>query len=474
MRLRHLVLLALAIRGISAQATVTGIVFDSLRTRTELTHATVVIPEIGRYATTDSRGRFRFDSVPAGQYSITFLHAELDSLDMAAPSIPLAVPTLGAIKTRLATPAPSTVYGRFCPGPHDLATGFYLGRIVDVDNAAPLSHAIVTAAWTDFVFERGRMTAQPVRVEAVSNDAGVYILCGVPQDLSLEISAVAEGFDAGPVRVALDSLLIGRANMSISRRDPGARTAVASVSDTSSGNRAARAGSATISGTVHGDGDRPLSGATAALHGAPVSARTDAHGRFRLTSIPAGTRAIDIRAIGTAPAAFTANLATGAVFDTLVRLDRIQQLRAVAVVERAATIDKTGFKERAHQGMGRYLTREDIDRLPTANVATLITRVGGIFQMGKFLRMHGGRHSNGSTLTNSVDMCFPAIFVDGQQYMLDYGSDPYVTLKWMAPVEDVMGIEVYRANEPIPAFADHSSFTGCGSVIIWTNATIRH
>ncbi len=76
-------------RVTSAQSTIVGTVFDSLHSHAGLAHATVVSPELPRYTTTDSRGRFRFDSVPAGRFSITFLHATLDLLDMAAPTAPI-------------------------------------------------------------------------------------------------------------------------------------------------------------------------------------------------------------------------------------------------------------------------------------------------------------------------------------------------------------------------------------------------
>ncbi len=89
--------LTAASRAAAAQATVTGTVFDSLRTRAPLAGANVVIVELSRYAAADARGRFRFDAVPAGRYGVTFLHPSLDSLDMAAEVVPLVVPERGTV-----------------------------------------------------------------------------------------------------------------------------------------------------------------------------------------------------------------------------------------------------------------------------------------------------------------------------------------------------------------------------------------
>ena len=82
------VALALGSANAGAQGSIAGTVFDSLRTRAPLAGATVVLVERSRYATADARGRFRFDSVPDGHYTIGFMHPVLDSLDLRRRSSP--------------------------------------------------------------------------------------------------------------------------------------------------------------------------------------------------------------------------------------------------------------------------------------------------------------------------------------------------------------------------------------------------
>jgi len=95
MLIRALTLLLLTAPAATAQATVVGVVYDSLFAKAPMKGATVVIPELSRYAPSDDRGRFRFDTVPAGHYTMTFLHSSLDSMDVAAEILPLAVPAGG-------------------------------------------------------------------------------------------------------------------------------------------------------------------------------------------------------------------------------------------------------------------------------------------------------------------------------------------------------------------------------------------
>jgi len=61
--------------GVQAQTptlgSIRGLVHDSLLAARPLERAVVEILELGRLDTTDARGVFRFDSVPAGRYSVS-------------------------------------------------------------------------------------------------------------------------------------------------------------------------------------------------------------------------------------------------------------------------------------------------------------------------------------------------------------------------------------------------------------------
>lgn len=101
-------------RGVAAQASVDGTVFDSLGTHAPLANATVVLVERSRYATTDQHGAFHFDSVPAGRYSLGILHPALDSFDLVLPTVPVEVVAGSSAHVELTIPSAATVYAGGC------------------------------------------------------------------------------------------------------------------------------------------------------------------------------------------------------------------------------------------------------------------------------------------------------------------------------------------------------------------------
>lgn len=107
-------LVAAAATPASGQSRIVGAVFDSLGTPGPLKYATVVLVERLQYATTDDRGRFTFDDVPVGRYSLGLLHAVLDSLDLLLPVQVIDVPSNGPLRVVLATPSAATVYRLVC------------------------------------------------------------------------------------------------------------------------------------------------------------------------------------------------------------------------------------------------------------------------------------------------------------------------------------------------------------------------
>ncbi len=470
---RVLSVVVLASRLSEAQASLTGTVFDSLRTNAPLKGATVVITELARYATTDARGRFRIDSLPAGHVSITFMHPALDSLDMAAEVRDLTVPERGTLDTRLTTPSPATAYARLCPGARDLSTGVLLGRVRDVDDAAPVAGAIVSADWKEYALEQGRMHGRVVRVSAATNGAGVYLLCGVPGDVAFQVFGLAGGQAAGPVPVVPDSRLLARLDLSISRRDSAARLSVAELVDTARRGAplASVPGSATISGRVVSAAGQPIPIALIGVIGADLSARADSAGRFRLAAVPAGTRAIVVRAIGLAPTTVVLAARSGGAIDTVIRVgDSGQLLAEVSVLAtRPTLVDRTGFAERVKVGNGHFLTQADIERSPAPDLYGFLERVPELTynitvvheQIVRRVLMRGGS-------TMGSGFCAPSFFLDGMYYRLDDGPEPLQSLTIFAQTVYLKGIEVYRPGTTIPPQFDRSSSTGCGSVVIWT------
>src|SRR5438045_1364213 len=91
-----------------------GTVYDSLR-HTPLRGADVWLRGTARHVETDGNGRFTFDSVAPGRYTLLVSHPGLDSAGLFTLAVPL---TVGAdalrAPVRVATPSLATVWQRRC------------------------------------------------------------------------------------------------------------------------------------------------------------------------------------------------------------------------------------------------------------------------------------------------------------------------------------------------------------------------
>ena len=484
-------LLALFSARAQAQGSIAGTVYDSLRTRAALANATVVLVERSRYATTDAHGHFRIDSVPDGHYTLGFMHPMLDSLDLQAPVVAVDVSGGRRVSLTLSTPSPATAYARICPGPRDTDTGVIIGHVRDVDDAAALAGATISTVWTEFTVTGGRSAGHRVHAVAKTNPGGIYLLCGVPTDVPLDVHTELGGFVAGPTPLMPDDRLIRRVDFAVSRRDSAAREVL--LSD-SSKITTGFPGTATLRGVVRSTDGRPVHDAVVGVFGTQRSARTDAAGAFRIDGIPAGTRTIEVKSIGLLPLTFPVDFATNAARDTTLSVSRqAQDLTAVAVKERGNSMklmESGGFETRRAQGLGRFVTEQDLARRPSTNLADVLASVSGMhveygtsgYAMPLLKGIIDTRVPQKGTINSSNNYgayCVPNFFLDGAPFPVDgdlrpHGGTsaqpqaPFSDLADAARPETIRGIEVYSNPGTIPPQYDRMSSTGCGSIIIWT------
>jgi len=469
--------LTLRAASLGAQGGITGTVYDSLATRAPLANATVVLVERSRYATSDARGRFRFDSVPDGQYTLGFTHQVLDSLGLDVPLVPVSVTGGHRVAVALAIPGVATVYARLCSGRRDEDSGVIIGRVGDVDDHAPIADATVGTDWTEITLTGGRTASNRVHATAHTNRTGVFRLCDVPIRVALELTAEHNGFRAGPTPVVMDGRVIQRADLALSLRDSASRAAPAGDSSWH-----AAAGSASLHGVVLGRDGRPLRDAIVGIVGTPDSARTDAAGAFVIEHIPAGTRSIEVRSIGWLPATVAMDFATNGMRDTTLSVTRpAQEMAPVAVAGRANStswMELSGFGERRQHGLGAYLTEDEIAKHNYPDLSSILRGVRGItvecvatkrlqgipcFPMPYMLGVsdYSGAH------------CTPNYFIDGTHFFVDSAGPPsrypFSDLNAQFSSASIRGIEVYANPGAIPAQFDLTSSTGCGSIVIWTH-----
>jgi hypothetical protein len=127
------------------------------------------------------------------------------------------------------------------------------------------------------------------------------------------------------------------------------------------------------------------------------------------------------------------------------------------------------FLQRRRNGIGRYITAEDIARRRPAVTSELFRVVPG---------MRVERTGLGETQIQMrgtfEELCSPGVYIDGQ-FMRDLSADDIDT--WVNPNE-VGGIEIYTGPGTPVQFTPGMAGGGlaqqvCGSVVIWTKPLAR-
>jgi len=451
---------------IAAQSgAIAGTVFDSLRARMPVRDATVMIVELARTASTDTRGRFRFDSVPAGRYNVTFFSAILDSLGMGAPTATVTVSGGGQSETWLALPSPADLYRRLCGPPRDQQLGVVVGRVRDVDSGQPIAAATVETFWAEFEYVDRAFRRRLLKATTRSGPQGSYILCGVPSDLPLDLTARSGVFQAGPLTVSHDRDVVLLRDITVSVRDSAARAdTTVLVRDSAAVPR----GTGIVRGRVRERTGRPVADAPVRVVADARETRSGPDGSFTLVGVPAGSRMVEGRAIGYGPATSVADVPTNGTVAVEITFDRrAQEMKAITIIGQRRRPEYSGFSERMSLGAGRFIDETEMRRRPVARIGDAIRRGGNVTydmtSIGPELKMRPtGSMSNDSR-------CTPNFYLDGA-YIAPPSSVERQTLLQMIESlvlpEDVIGIEMYASLGTVPAQFDRGN--NCGAIVIWT------
>lgn len=186
----------------------------------------------------------------------------------------------------------------------------------------------------------------------------------------------------------------------------------------------------------------------------PLSAVTDPDGRFLFRELEEGRYRISLERLG-----------YGTVVDT-VDYDPDLGLRVearlvpaavelepmlVAVEARARHLENAGFYRRRAMGLGRFISREEIDRRNVMDVTDLLRTMPGV-------RLRYGSGIRAEPLVLMRGGCVAQVYVDGVPT-----TSPFYLDAMLQP-GDVDAIEVYNASE-LPVQYGTSS---CGAVLVWT------
>ena len=445
------------VAGAQRPGRVEGEVTDSLHAR-PLAGATVLLSGLAPGSTAfhsaiaDDRGRFRFDSVDAGRYSVTLTHPIIDSLELVLPPGEITVAAGERSRVSLALPSGATIRARACPGAAiPLRAGAVIGQVIDAETELPLSDATIAVDWMDVGFDRATLqtTTVPRSVSVRTDSTGIFRFCGVPTDNWMLLQVQRDGRAGSPVRVSVpvaSGLTVLRLSFSASGSRP------FSAEDTTTADTVSPlVGTASLSGTVRTAAGQPLSDAVVRVLGAAAEARSDGRGAFTLSALPAGTQVLEARRVGYLVGHEQVELRSGRTVTADVALRRIVTLDSVRVLAQRNRYRQNTEQLVRRGGAGTYMNEEQIARFPASESSELFARMGlRVTGTGVDAKVYVERGLTSLTL----GPCPMNVVIDGV---------PNQDVNLVRP-DEIGQIEVYKG----PSSAPIEYASACGVVVIWT------
>lgn len=422
--------------------TVNGLAFDSLR-GVPLPNAFVTIEGRSRATTSDAKGRFTFDTLPPGTYTFAMQHAVFDSLGLSGATARATV-TDGKALVTLAVPSFPTMWRALCgaiPVPVK-DSGLVYGSIREARKQNLVPEATVEVSWLDLV-NLGTKTASNItqrrwRNETQADAQGGFAACGVPLSTQLRIKANYLNNATGSIELAPSADRVRRRDL-----------VLAGTLASDSLLRGA------VRGVISDPSGKPIPGARIILDDS-TEVRSDLDGKFTLRAVPAGTRQVDVSAIGMSPVSTTVDVLASDTALVSAQLRAVTNLEAMNITA-SATRRRPAilFEERRKQGFGNYL-----DSTTIGQRGTLAAAFAGLPGVTVDRASGNGRRFNLYLPSTGLGQCLAMLMVDGLQQF------DHEILSMMNP-QELAAIEVYPQRLTVPTELMRSD-AKCGLIAVWT------
>ncbi|MBA2557785.1 MAG: TonB-dependent receptor [Chloroflexi bacterium] len=225
---------------------------------------------------------------------------------------------------------------------------------------------------------------------------------------------------------------------------------------------------------------QPIPGATVTLLGG----RGQSEGRT--TTRPDGTFSLQPRAPGTyrlqgerfgyqASRSDTVAIGVRETIEVVLHLS-VEPLQIAPLVvtgrrvpPRTAGLELAGFYERESTGFGRFLRREDFEKLANKDLVQVLMRVPGTRQLGGNV-IYFPRSSTAGMIQRSQQgrgtHCLPKVYLDG----MAVAYDPRSGINGLASPEMLDAVELYSGASQIPVKYGGSD-SACGVILMWTRTS---
>jgi hypothetical protein len=444
-----------------ALGSVHGVATDSVRGDV-LVNAFVELLPTTRQAMTDSRGEFKFDSVPPNDaYRLRVMHARIDTLGIMLTTPPFALRPSESKRVDLGIPSPARLVTLLCSAAQlNRGPSALVGFVRDPDTGTTPDSTTISLEYDESPLDIVKL---PVIRVAHPEPGGRYTICGLPSRMNGRIQLSRGGVSSSDIPIAMDAgspLTLRAFGWTLLPR----RVAIAN------GNAGKPlqilSGDAKVRGhVVSRTTGLPIVGARVQIDGTLAVAITKGDGSFSLDSVPTGTQLISARKIGYGVTEATVEVArSGTVPVTVSMPDYVQTLApVVTVAQRTKDLDAVGFTRRKALGIGVFREGDEVDQGPT--------------DVGESLRMIPGLHigydANNQTSQKTVIMssrdaneCVN-IIIDGVLW-----QDASSSIEEYVRPEEIEALEMY-SSATVPGEFVVGGKSKCAVLVIWTKRRIH-
>ncbi|MDQ6610907.1 MAG: carboxypeptidase regulatory-like domain-containing protein [Gemmatimonadota bacterium] len=428
-----------------------GVVFDSLLMK-PIAHATVTLLDLSLDAIADDRGRFAFNSVPAGEHTIVFSTPEIDSLGFGTLGRSVVLSSGEVALVTVATPSIATLWQRRCGTDNRVSTdsGIVWGTIRDAASGGEANNAIAMFRWFELQPQRiKRLSVADSRREVKAASNGLYFACGLPTDVAIATVAAAGVSASGTIEYAIGERRLHHLDLFVSPDMviPDS-VKVRSAADSATWLRAR--GTATVKGTVIDMHGRLQTSALITVQNADTAVRSNKAGEFVIGGLPAGTQLLQAKQVGSGPVTMVVNLRSGVVTEVTLQLTDVNTLSVFNVrTQNVIGSDRREFEQRRKMGFGHVLEEKQL---------------ANRYDVASALRQLPGLQVNNIGFDVAISMrgmfsarCAPSIFLDG------IPTD--IVVLQQRPPADFRAIEVFDAAT---APAQYQRQNTCGTLLFWS------
>ena len=242
---------------------------------------------------------------------------------------------------------------------------------------------------------------------------------------------------------------------------------------------AARSASVTITGVVRDAANsKPIVGAVVLVASTQSRQTTDGLGRFEFADLAEGEYDLDVRRIGFLPTHIHVSLVTRTSSELTITLPRLPAVLTEVRVEGRTLKVPARYEEvyrRASLGLGKLITREDIERANVINVSSLFMTIPGVRVYDRSIAFERCRPGPSGPLSESQSAKVQ-VYIDGVRVTHYNGRndrrDPadfdevQLALRLVHP-SAIEAIELYTGVARIPAEFLNDA---CAVIAIWTKA----